>query len=247
MSTIANTAELPAETRCLRLRRYYLIVGVVCAIGFATMGIASTVAALWNIDGSFPRPPLAALFFGTFWSGFTLLAVWMIAAYFRERLWFGKSAIVQRGIFLTRTLHSKDVLQIKWYIRPIGGSTVIRTHSSKATIYFHNFTRDEREALIRFLRETFAIEIQEGWSRFEENLRRLAAPATGKVVTRGGVIAIAVVLICFAGIFAYCWHVGLGGQYLGIGVVNAIAAIGCLWLARSMGDHELLEHRASHS
>src|SRR5262245_33709454 len=104
MSATADIDPLPTDARCYRLRRYYLVVGVVCAVFFAAMGIASTVAALWNIDGSFARPQLAALIFGTFWSGFTLLAVWVIVAYFRERLYFGKAGVVQHGIFHSRSL-----------------------------------------------------------------------------------------------------------------------------------------------
>lgn len=76
---------------------------LVCAVFFAATGIASTLSALWNIDGSFARPERSVSFFATAFSGLTLHAVWIIAAYFRERLFFGKAAIVHHGIFrLTR-------------------------------------------------------------------------------------------------------------------------------------------------
>src|SRR5438132_3763373 len=83
MTTDADIGQVSTNARCFRLRRYYLVIGVVCAALFAIMGVTSTLAAYWNIDGSFARPKLAALIFGTFWSGFTLLAVWVILAYFR--------------------------------------------------------------------------------------------------------------------------------------------------------------------
>jgi hypothetical protein len=239
MTTTADIEQLPTDARCFRVRRYYLVVGVVCAVFFAAMGIVSTVAALWNIDGSFARPKLAALIFGIFWSGFTLLAGWVIAAYFRERLYFGKAGVVQHGIFRTRTLQIEEVHQIKWRPWPIGGSVVIRTPSEKATIHFDNFSKDEREDLIRFLRESFAVEIQENWSRFQDLLGRSSPPE--KRASRSGIITIAAVLMSFAGVFVYCWFAGLGGQYLVIGVVNAVAAIWYLARLRLIKDDKLLE------
>src|SRR5260370_35504830 len=94
MTTTADILEVPTEARCFRLRPYYLVVGIVCAGFFAVVGVTSTVVAYFNVDGSFARPYLAALVFGVFWSGFTALAVWVIAAYFRERLILSPSTII---------------------------------------------------------------------------------------------------------------------------------------------------------
>jgi hypothetical protein len=145
-------------------------------LSFAAIGIVTTVAAIWNIDGSFAYPEVTALIFGTFWSGCTLLGVWIIAAYFRERLLLGKTAIVQHGIFRCRTLESGEVLQIKWRTWPFGADVIIRTHSERIKIYLDNFTEKEREAIVLFLRETFAAELQENWSRFEEDSLGLTPP-----------------------------------------------------------------------
>jgi hypothetical protein len=243
MSTTADTDQLPADTRCFRLRRYYLVVGIVSAVLWAAMGITFTVATLWNIDGSSGRPIRDALVLGIIWSGFVLVGVWMIAAHFRNRLFFGKSAIVQRGIFRSRTLLVGEVLQIKWRTRPVGGSIVIRTHSERATIEFGPFTGDERDELIRFVRESFAVEIQENWSRFQDVLGR--SSPRGRRASRGGIMAIAAVLMCFAGVFVCCWFAGLGGSYLFIGVLNAVAAIWCLRRIRLTKDRELMEQSDS--
>ena len=180
---------------------------------------------------------------GIFWSGVMLLGVWTIAGYFRNRLFFGKTAIVQRGVFRSRTLEVGEVLQIKWRTWPVGGSVVIRTHSERASIELSHFTRDEREELIRFVRESFAVEIQENWSRFEDVLGR--SSPRGKRASRGRIIAIAAYLMCFAGVFVYCWFAGLGRQYLFIGVVNAVAAIWCLWRIRLIKDRTLMEQSDS--
>jgi hypothetical protein len=214
-------------------------VGVVCAVFFAVMGVSSTVVAYFNSDGSFARPRLAALVFGVFWSGLTLLAAWVIAAYFRERLLLTNQTIVQHGIVGARVIDCGDVVQIRWRSWPVGGSIVVRTHSQKVKIYLDNFTRDEREEIVLFFRETFAHEIQDNRSGFEEHVRKWSPPE--KRVSRGGIIAIAAVFICFAGVFVYCWFAGLGAQYLFLGVVNVVAAIWCLWRLRFVKDRRVIE------
>ena len=239
MTTTSDIRRLPTEAKCLRVRRYYLVVGVVGAVSIAVMGVTSTVVAYLNIDGSFARPQLAAVVFGVFWSGFTLLALWLIAAYFRERLILAKNTIVQDGIFRSRTLDVGDVLQIRWRRWPAGGSIIVRSHSQKFKIYLDNFTKAEREEVVFFIRETFAHEIQENWSRFEECARRLSAPE--RRFSRGGIIVIASVFMSIAGVFMYCWFAGLGVQYLFIGVVNAVAAIWYLWRFRVAKDRSVIE------
>lgn len=223
MSASAFIDHLPTRARCYRPRRYYLLVGVVYTVVFAAMGIVSMVVALWNVDGSIARPKLAALIVGTFWSGFTLLGVWIIVAYLRERLVIGEAVIVQRGICRTRALALPDVRQITWRARPVGGSVVVRTPSETATIYLHNFTLAEREELIRFFHEAFAAEIHENWSRFEEVVQRSSGP--GKRASRGVKITVVALLMFHAVVFTYCWFVGLGTQYLIVGAVNAAGAV----------------------
>src|SRR6478752_3265115 len=119
MSADADIAGLNTQARCFRLRRYYLYLGIVSGVFFAVMGVISTLAALWNV-GWFPRPKLFAVVFGAVWSGFTLLALWIIAAYWRERLFFGGDAIVQHGIFRCRTVKTREVVLVKWRARPTG-------------------------------------------------------------------------------------------------------------------------------
>jgi hypothetical protein len=234
MTTTADIRKLPTEAKCFRLRRYYLVVGIVCAVFFAVFGVTSTVVAYLNIDGSFPRPHLAALVFGVFWSGFTLLGLWVIAAYFRERLFLDDNTIVLNSTFRSKTLDVGDVVQVEWRISPVGGSIVVRTRSEKVKIYLDNFTKDDREQVVFFFRKTFANEVQENWSLFEERARRLSA--TERRVPRGGMMVIASIFMCLAGLFVYCWFAGLGMQYLFIGFVNAIAAIWYVWRFRAVKD-----------
>ena len=58
-------------------------------------------------------------------------------------------------------------------------------------------------------------------------------------VSRGETIKIATILMCFAGVFVYCWFAGLGRQYLFIGVVNAVAAIWYLGRIRLIKGRKL--------
>ena len=169
---MTDVPRIPKEPKCFRPRRYYLVVGAVSAVFFGVMGVTSTIAAYFNIDGSFPQPRLSALIFGGFWLAFTLMAAWVIAAYFRERLFLAHNTIFQQGIFRATTLDAGEVVRIKWRTLPAGGSVVVRTGSEKITMHLHNFTPDEREEIARFVRKRFAEEIQENWSRFEEVFRR---------------------------------------------------------------------------
>jgi phage shock protein PspC (stress-responsive transcriptional regulator) len=89
---------------------------------FAVMGVASTLAAYFNVDGSFARPKLAALIFGVFWLAFTCLAIWMLLAYYRSRLFVGANSLRQIGVLRDRQVRFSQVEQLKWRRFPQGGS-----------------------------------------------------------------------------------------------------------------------------
>jgi hypothetical protein len=244
MTTTADKRQPPAEARCFCPRRYYLVVGVLCGVFYSVIGVAAMVAAYWNIDGSLPLPKLEALICGVICSGFTLLAVWIILAYFRERLILASKTVVQHGVIRSRTIYCADIVHINWRWRPYSGSIVIQTPSAKFKIYLNIFTRDEREVIIRFFRETSASELQDNWPLFEAcelqgnlslfNARRRALAR--RLFPRGRIIVAAAVFMTLAPVLVYCWFAGLGSQFLVMGVVNASAAICCLWLAWSFNN-----------
>jgi hypothetical protein len=238
MTTTVDVPELFTEAKCYRLRRYYLILGVLCAIFFAAIGGFSTAAAYFNLDGSFPRPVLAAIIFAVFWSGFMLLSLWIVAAYFRERLILDSSEIVQHGVFRVRTLEVAEVCRIKWRNRPVGGSIVVRTELEKITIYLNNFTKDERKEIVLFFREIFVDEIQEGGLQFDECARNLFLAKKRSAVLE---TVMPTVLMLFAGLFAYCWFTGLGAQFLFLSFVNAVVGLWQLWRTRVAKQRRLME------
>lgn len=155
-------------SKCYRMRRYFLYLGAACAAGFAATGIFSTLAALWNIDGSFPRPGLFALVFGLFWSVPTMGSIWLIVASLRDRLSLGDGEIVQQGVLWLRTVRLEDIHRVRWRLWPEGGSVVVHAPTARIAVYFGNFTREDRREIIEFLRKSIAEDIQENWSPFDE-------------------------------------------------------------------------------
>ncbi|MEQ9066580.1 MAG: hypothetical protein RLO18_07655, partial [Gimesia chilikensis] len=61
-----------------RLRRFYLYLGIAGTSLFSLVGIGSTLAAFYNLDGSFRYPVFSALLFGGFFLLCTLLGIWCI-------------------------------------------------------------------------------------------------------------------------------------------------------------------------
>lgn len=157
-----------AISRRYRLRRYYLIIGIVSTVSYLSMGVVSSCAAYWNIDGSFARPKLAASIFAVFWSCFTLLGVWLIVAYVRFRLYITDNRVSEVGLIGSATIDINDANQVVWRLIPRGGSVVVRSFDAKIKIGFDNYTPKERDELIAYCREQFRPEIQEGWLQFVE-------------------------------------------------------------------------------
>ena len=182
-------------------RRFYLVAGALCTLFFVAMGVGSSAAAYWNVDGSFRYPKLCALVFALVWSWATSLGVAMLLAYFRERLVLGPTAVTQHGVFRTTTARIPEIQQIKW--RLLGrGRVVISTRQAKMKVRLDNFTFPEEREIIAFFHESFAPEIQLDWPRFEEHRRQFAverpAPSRSYRVTTG--LVFAVFAIVFAGV-----------------------------------------------
>lgn len=244
MSFDSNTIETKTPTtECYRLGPQYLVLGIVCLAFFLAMDVGSVYVAYWNIDGSFGRPELAAVVFGVFWSLWVLLSLWLIIAYFRERLFVSADAITQHGCIRKRTINFPDVIKIVWKRIPKGGSVIIRGHFSRIKIYLSNFTSDEQDRLITLLRGEFAPEIQEGWERFNES-RLLVVAARTPTKSRGTAMICALLLFSFAGIFGYCWASGLGIQWLIVGILNALFGMWYLWRIFKWRDESSSEELA---
>lgn len=220
---------------CYRLGRQYLILGVVCLALFLAMDIGSIHAAYWNVDGSFPRPVLAAWIVGVFWSLWVLLALWMIIAYFRERLFVTPDAITQVGCFGETSIIIAEVTQIVWRRFPGRGSVIVRSDFRRIKIYLSNFTGNEQDQIIAHLRHTFSTDIQADWTPFIESWLQSSAPQR----KFGAGVLCTLILFSFAVVFGYCWFAGLGSQWLVISILNSV---GGMWYARRLinWQHQVL-------
>lgn len=230
MSLVVNRNSMPADGQLFRISADYLRIGIVSGVFCSTMAIVSTVAALGNWDGSFARPKLAALILGSVWSSLLLVPIGLIASYYRGRLILGTATIIQHGVIRSQSMELREVIQVQWQERPVGGSIVLQTVRERLTIPFDKFSRADRKELIRSLREAFPPDIQQNWSRFEERFN--GSPRSEKARLRE-LLTLAAIFTCFAGVFAYCWLAELGTQYLTAAVVNSIAVVWILSKRRS--------------
>ena len=218
----------PTAQRIYRPRFYYLAVGVVCFVFFSAVGVASTYAAYWNIDGSFRCPKPAAFFFSSFWSAWVLLSLWTIVAYFRERLVVEKRTITQRGVLFTRVIQASEIAAVRWRQRPVGGKVILYWRSGRSLgIYVSNFTADERDDLIGLLHRAAPLELHEGWHEFMK-----PRPPVGLAQRSKPLAAICAFLffLCSA-LFIGNWWTGMGMQYLVVGIANLLAGTWYVWRA----------------
>lgn len=210
--------------RRYRPRRYYLYLGIVCTLFFLVMGIGSTCVAYWNVDGSFARPKLSALVFAVFWSVWTLLGIWLILCYTRERLVISTTSIESTGVFKRTLLALDHVTRVKWRLFPQHGSIVLRTPDKKLVIELGNYLDSERKELIELTRRMFDYELQENWQRFCD--RFIEPPSPARQSRRRLVrVLLAAMLCAFGAFFLYAWAKGLGAQHLALAIANFCVAL----------------------
>lgn len=217
----------PVAQRIYRPRVYYLVFGVVCMVFYSGAACASTFAAWTNIDGSFRFPIPSAIFFGSFWSAWSLLSLWIIIAYFRERLVVEKRTITQRGVLVTRVIQSDEIVAIRWRQQPRGGKVVLYSTSGRSlSIYLSNFTPAERDELINLLHRAAPLERQQGWHDFIK-----AHPVTKPLPSRPIAVICAVLFFMVGAWFIGVWWQRMGVQYLLVGVANLLAGMWYAWRA----------------
>ena len=223
------------QADCYRLGRMYLALGIVFTTVFLCMDIWSVYVAYWNIDGSFPHPKLHALVHGIFWSAWTLIGLWLIVAYFRERLFVNSELITQYGCVSLKKIRVPDVVHVGWKGIPHLGKIIVRSQSISIKIHLANYTRDQRRALIQFFSNNFPVGIQDGWEQFSKCRQPDRLP-TKQDALRGALIC-ALLLLGFGAILIYCWLYGLGLQFLVVGILTIVAG---LWYLRRRSRYQPL-------
>lgn len=208
-------------THCYRMRPYYRNVGLVCTVFFAVVGAVSTLAAYFNIDGSFARPKLAALIFGLFWSAFTCLGIWLLLLYYKYRLFVDDSSLRQVGTVHDSHIKVNLVDELRWRRFPKDGSVRLSGSFGVLKIELGNFNNVDREKLITFLRHAISDTKQVGWQQFNEQV------ADSPDKQRRSRLARMLVVFVFAAhaiAFGIVWALGRELQYLVMAAVNAVAA-----------------------
>ncbi|HEY2414469.1 MAG TPA: hypothetical protein VGI40_19645 [Pirellulaceae bacterium] len=217
------------EVKTYRIPRQFLFLGVFCTSEFAAFGVASTIAAYWNLDGSFKHPTRDAITFAVVWSSFSLLGVWLIVFYFRYRLRVSDEEIVQTGVLFTRAIKLAQVTAVKWRI--IWRDVVLQAGNSRLRIGLEDVSADDREEFIAFLRRRFDASVHQAWPLFEKHLwgrsRRPQEPMSWRRLSLGLFLAC---LGTFAWFYLFVWLADGDRNNLNLGIVLTIILLICLSL-----------------
>jgi hypothetical protein len=150
-----------------RLRRSYLLLGVLCTIFFAVMAVVSVLGIYFEAPVERRAAALAVgLGFAAFWLAFMALGVWVLLAYWRECLAVRDGEIDYVGVIRRKRMRVSEIASARWRCGQKAGSLVLRTTSTKLSIYFSNYEAEEQRQLIRFFREAVPPPLQQGWERF---------------------------------------------------------------------------------
>lgn len=220
-----------------RIRNSYLALGVICTASFVAFGVASVIAAWWNIDGSFRFPKQTAIGFGIGWSGFAAVGGWIILAYYRERLFTSDQGIRQRGCIRDRTMIFDEVASARWRRHPKGGSLVLRDPDHKVVVFFDNFSPTERIELIQYFRAALDETCQANWPDF--GLAFLAKRTVIAKRVRTNACVVGLVFLLLAVTFAFSDMLFPGKpRNVPIAVVNVLAGVSVIWKAMRRREDE---------
>jgi hypothetical protein len=138
---------------------------ILCTIVMIIFGISSTVAAFFNLDGSFPRPLEAAVIFSLFWGAWTLLGIYGLVFFKKYQLCMNSKSLHQVGVFKEQLISFDSIKELRWRNVP-DGTVRILASDGNATIWLQNFTATDRQKTIDFLRDNIPHSLQTGWNDF---------------------------------------------------------------------------------
>lgn len=209
-------------TKTYRHQRNLLSQAIMCLVFFSLVDVASVTVALLNPDGSFDRPVVSAIVFGTFWTAWVLLSLYLLVAYFRERWTLSDDGVSVQGVVWFRSLPVADVTSVRWAGYPAGGSVVLQGAGQKLVLWLSNSPKDEQTEIVEFVRSRFPLEIQTGWEDYVAARDRVRKPA---VKSRWVAVFCALLLAGCGGAFLYCWWIGLGVHWALIGQMILLGAV----------------------
>ncbi|WP_278467133.1 hypothetical protein [Gimesia maris] len=213
-------------TKCYRLRRDYLYLGIVGSILCLIFGTGFSLAAFWNLDGSFRYPVPTAIFIVVFFSFFMLLGIWIILAYYRERLEILRDALIKHDVFHVTEIAFDEITQLQWF--SMSGAILVESRFQKFKIHIDNFQKAEQIEITECLRNSIEYDLQEGWDKYRRLKSSLFETAEQPVKP---VRLLPVILVLnFAGVFFIAWWYGRGVHYLVVSLINLVVAI--RWFSR---------------
>lgn len=215
-----------AEPSVYRLRPYYRNVGVAGTAFFLVVGVGSVLAV--RLDDSIKHLGLAIAFFSVFCGGFTLLGLWVIAAYYLEQLVLGTDTVVHRGVFRTTTVSPQAVADLDWRLNPMGGSVVLKGSPNRIKIYFDNFTKLQRREIAERLYRSVGKDLQTGWTEFEEHF--LTTSPERLQQRRRDRRTVSFAMIGLAIVFTAMGVAGFGGHLYAVAALNLAIGMRALWL-----------------
>jgi hypothetical protein len=176
MSVIIEPEQTQPEPEVwvYKLPKSYLVLGLFGLIFFTLATVGGVALPLVNPDGSFTRPVEFAIVAGLVFGGFTLLSIYMLVAYRRERLYVSSAGIRAVGVFRSRAALFAEVARAVWRSWPRGGSIVLHTAEGRLAIDFANY--EGGKELAPFLRATLPTDVQSNYERYEStNVRASVA------------------------------------------------------------------------
>lgn len=212
-----------SSEKCYGPKRSVRNAGWFWLLFYSTVAIGHSWLCLANAH-EFPRPVAAAIFFGTFWSGWTLLCVWLLCVYYRERLFLDRDRITKQGVLFRHSLAMSELSSVCWRgVLRQGGSVVLRTSSARVVIGLGNFEPHEQDEIIAFVQQHAPPKITTGWEVFVKS--REPPP---RVPSRGIAALCGLLFLALGCVLIYGWYVGMG---LHIGLSGLSCLLCSVWYA----------------
>jgi len=122
-----------------RIRRSYLVLGILCTAAITALGGFSVIGAALNLDGSFRYPLPTAVGLGCFWGGWFLAAVYTIAFACRDQLTVTAEQLTHKGVFRTHTTPVAAITAVEWIRNP--NRVVVRYPRGRIKLDFDGYGR----------------------------------------------------------------------------------------------------------
>lgn len=218
--------SVPEAPREFRVAKKFRNIGMLCTAFAFVAGLSSTFAAYFNIDGSFPRPKLAALSFAILWSPFAALGIWLWCFYYKSKLIVDANGAEQFGMWRTRRIEWLAVHKLIWRRFPAGGSVCLKANGSILKIALGDFTAGDRDELIALLRRATPEEDQVAWDKFDA---QFADSPAKQFRAKRMKIVIAIVFLVHIVIFGGLWLMTRELKYMLAACANGLGGGLLLW------------------